>query len=107
MTRSNGFTLIEVLVAAVMICVFAASFTLLSSAGIKQAARSRQLTKAVFAAKSAMEGLESRPFDELYSCNGASFDNGKGLITVTPAGKDLVSITVKNDAELNTLRSRY
>ena len=104
---SKGFTLIEVLVASILICVFAASFTFLVNSGIRQVNNSRQLTRSVFIAKSMMEEIRSKPFGSLFSYNNTRFDNGAGVITVSPAGNDLISIKVSHKIEMNTLRSRY
>jgi prepilin-type N-terminal cleavage/methylation domain-containing protein len=110
---SKGFALIEVLIASLLICLFAAAFTFMVTAGIKQVAASKNLTRSIFISKSIMEELRSKPFDSLYSYNNVSFDNGEGLIIVTPKG-GLISITVRNRAvpagrqvELNTLRSWF
>lgn len=104
---SKGFTLIEVLVASLLICIFAASFTFLVNSGISQVKASDQLTRSVLFSKSMMEELRSKPFDSLFSYNNINFDNGQGQIIVTSAGSDLISITVKHKIELNTLRSRF
>ena len=104
---SKGFTLIEVLVASILICVFAASFTFLVNSGIRQVNNSRQLTRSIFIAKSMMEEMRSKPFESLFSYNNSRFDNGAGAIIVSPAGNDLISIKVSHKVELNTLRSRH
>ena len=104
---SKGFTLIEVLVASLLICVFAASFTFLVTSGIKQVNNSRQLTRSLFIAKSMMEELKSEPYDNLFSYNNMTFDNGQGRISIASMGNDLISITVGHKIELDTLRSRY
>ena len=106
MKKSKGFTLIEVLIAAFLISMFAASFTVLSNAGIKQAGSSRELTRTVLLCKSVMEEMRSRKYDDLFLYNNTMFDNGAGSITVTAAGNDLISITVRDKVELNTMRSR-
>ncbi len=103
---SKGFTLIEALIAAVLIAMFAASFTTLADAGIKQAKSSIELTKSVILCKNIMEEMRSRNYADLFQYNNAVFDNGSGSITVAPAGNDLVSITVKDKIELNTIRSK-
>ena len=107
MKKSKAFTLIEVLVASILICVFAASFTFLVNSGIKQVNNSRQLTRSIFIAKSTTEELRSKSFNDLFSYNNSRFDNGAGVITVSPVGNDLISITVRHKVELKTLRSRY
>ncbi len=104
---NKGFALIEVLIASLLICLFAASFTFLVTAGIRQAAESKKLTRSVFAAKSMMEELRSKPFDGLFSYNNASFDSGQGRIIVVPAGNDRISITVRHKIDLATLRSKH
>jgi len=104
---SKGFTLIEVLIASFLICIFAASFTFLVNSGIKQINTSRQLTRSVFIAKSMMEEIRSKPFRSLFPYDNTRFDNGAGVITVSPAGNNLISIKVSRKVELNTLRSRY
>lgn len=104
---NKGFALIEILIASILICLFAASFTFMVSAGIKQVATSKQLTRSIFISKSMTEELRSKPFDSLYSYNNVTFDNGEGLIVVAPKGSDLASITVRHKVELHTLRSRF
>jgi len=105
--KSNGFTLVEVLVASFLICAFAASFAFLVNIGIRQVSEGRRLTRSILLSKSIMEELQSSPFGALFSYNNTRFDDGAGLIIVAPAGNDLVSITVRDKIELNTLRSRY
>lgn len=95
------------LIASLVISIFAASFTFMAASGIKLAARSKQLTSSAFASKSMMEKLRSVPFDSLFSYNNAKFDNGAGTISISPAGNDLISIAVSDKVEFNTLRSRY
>lgn len=103
---SKGFTLIEVLIAAFLIAMFTASYSTLANAGIKQARSSRELTSSVLLCKNVMEELRCRKYDDLFSYNNIVIDNGAGLITVVPAGNNLVSITVRDTIELNTMRSR-
>ena len=95
------------LVASLLICVFAASFTFLVNTGITQINNSRQLTRSVFITKSVMEEMRSKPFESLFSYNNSRFDNGAGVITVSPAGNDLISIKVSHKIEMNTFRGRY
>lgn len=102
----KGFTLIEVLVAAALIAMFAAAFTTLANACIMQARSSREFTRSVLLCKSVMEEMRSRNYSNLFLYNNTTFDNGAGVITVVPAGNDLVSITVKDKIELSTMRSR-
>lgn len=104
---SKAFTLVEVLVASSIICIFAASFVFMAAVAVKQVAASRQLTRSLFASKSVMEDLRSKDFGALLSYNNTAFDNGKGLIMVNSAGNDRISITVRDKIELNTLRSRF
>jgi prepilin-type N-terminal cleavage/methylation domain-containing protein len=104
---SKGFTLIEVLIASLLICLSAASITYLLQTGIRSVALSRRTTKEMMVTSSVMEELRSRPFGDLLSMNGYSFDNGKGKIAITSVGADLVSINLKDNIELDTLRSRY
>ena len=107
LSRSKAFTLVEVLVASSIICIFAASFVFMAAVAVKQEAASRQLTRSLFACKSAMEDLRSRDFGALMSFNNMTFDSGKGIIMVTSAGNDRISIMVRDKVELNTIRSRY
>ena len=104
---NKGFTLVEVLIASFLMCIFAASFAFLLNAGMKQAKTSKQLTASIFVSKSMMEELRSKPFDSLFSYNNVTFDNGQGRIIITSVGSDLISVTVGHKIELNTLRSRY
>lgn len=104
---NKGFALIEVLVASLLICMFAVSFTFLVASGIKQVKTSISLTGSIILAKSVMEEIRSRPFNSIFSYNNTTFDNGAGRIVVSSAGNDLAMITVKHEIELSTLRSRY
>lgn len=113
---SKGFTLVEVLIACLIVSIFAVSFVYLAADEIKRVKESKQITSPMFIAKSMMEELRGKPFGSLFSYNNESFDDGRGKISVAPAGNDLVSITIKHNSapaeagrqvELNTLRSRY
>jgi len=104
---SKAFTLIEVLISSLLICIFAGSLTYLLRAGIYAVRSSRLQTKQTMMVKSIMEGLRATPFNELYSYNGSSFDNGRGRVSVIPSGNDLVVISAEEGVKLVTLRSRY
>jgi prepilin-type N-terminal cleavage/methylation domain-containing protein len=106
-SNSKAFTLVEVLIASLIVSVFTASFAYLVAAGVKQMAASKQLTRSIFISKGVMEGMRSEDFGSLLSYNNTTFDNGAGLILVTLVGSDRVSITVRDKIELNTIRSRY
>ena len=105
--RSSGFTLIEVLISSLIISAFAFSFVYMLGSGIKSVVDSRQRTKQALTAASVMEELRSKPYSDIYSYNGSSFDNGRGTISVLPSGNDLAIIAVNNGIELVTLRSRF
>jgi len=105
--KSSGFTLIEILVASLILCIFAVSFVFLMQSCIKQEKAAKELTKSIFISKSIMEELRGKSFGSLFSYNNTTFDNGAGRISVDPVGSDLASITIRHRIELNTLRSRY
>lgn len=104
---SKGFTLIEVLIASLLLCIFAGSFAFLVTSGMKQVKASSQLTRSILLCKSVMEDLRSKPFGNLFSYNNVSFDNGAGSIRIAAVGPDLISITIKHKVEINSMRSRY
>lgn len=105
---NKAFTLIEVLVASLILSMFAAAFPLMVFSSIKAVNTSGELTVSIFSAKSMIEELRGKPFGSLPSYNNVSFDKGKGLIVVRSSGNDTVAVTVKHrKVELNTLRSRY
>lgn len=103
----GGFTLIEVLVSCAIVAavVLGLSGVFKGLAGASIA--SSQLTTSTISAMNVMEDLRSRSFAELPSFNNSTFDNGRGRIQVSPAGNDLLLITVTNKVELVTMRSRY
>jgi prepilin-type N-terminal cleavage/methylation domain-containing protein len=104
---NKAFTLIEVLVASLLICVFSVSFTFLVTNGVKHIREARSITRSVLTAKSMMELMRSEPYDKLFSFNNMLFDKGNGVITISSAGNDRIAVAVKDRVELVTLRSRY
>ena len=104
---NKGSTLIEVLISALVAAIFASTFTYLANSIIRSANGSQQITSSLFSAKSMMEEIRSVPYNGLSALNNKSFDNGRGVVHIGQKGSDMLSITVRNKVELNTLRSRY
>lgn len=104
---NKGFTLIEVLVASLILCLFITSFSLLVGTGIKQTSKATQMTRAMLLCKSVLEELRSKPYETLYLYDNETFDAGSGRITVTPQGPDLLRINIQHKVDISTLRSRY
>ena len=105
--RSGGFTLVEVLVSCVILAALGIVLSGVFKGLVRASVSSSDLTSSIISAKNVMEDLRGRSFAELPSFNGSSFDNGKGRVEVSPAGGDLLLISVKDSIELVTLRSRY
>ena len=105
---NKAFTLIEVLVSAVLICVFSVSFTFLVTTGIRQIRDARTLTRSAIKAESMMELLRSQPYSNLFAYNNLKFDDGNGIVVVRPAGNDVVKYAVVDGkVELDSARSRF
>jgi Tfp pilus assembly protein PilV len=100
--------LIEVLVASVLICIFATSITYLASTAVRQIHSTKNLTDSILTAKSMMEVLRSEPYDKLFTYDNQRFDDGDGQIVVVPKGNELALIRILyKTVDLETLRSRY
>jgi type II secretory pathway pseudopilin PulG len=101
----KGFTLIEVLIAAVILITISFSFTYLLTSGIKSIDNSKDLLMAINLAQSQMEEVRALPFDNITSI---------GSIVVRPISYDLLEIRLsldwkagKHPIELITMRSKY
>ena len=104
---SKGFTIIESLVASLIICAIAASSVLLIGSGIRHSSYSRQAVKSLLLSKSMIEELRGLPYDMLYMFNNMKFDGDAGTIIIRPDGNDMTSITIRHKVELSTKRSKY
>ena len=101
----KGFTLIEVLIAALILITISFSFTYFLNTGIKSLDNSRDFIKAINLAQTQMEEIRSLPFDQITSTK---------FITVRPISYDLLEVKLSMDwkigkqpIELYTMRSRY
>lgn len=75
---------------------------------------SGHLTEAVYSLQTKMEEIKARSFEDLASLNGATFNGGKGKISITTALADLIKIELelkwdpqKLPLRISTLRSNY
>ena len=106
-TKMNGFTIVEVLIAALIMYLFASSFTRIMDSSVNAVRTSKQLTRSVIISRNVIEEMRSVPFSDIFVYNGKKFDAGKGSIRVRSSGNDMATITVMHGFEMNTIRSRY
>lgn len=105
---SKGFTLIEVLIAAVIMALLVYSLTFSLRNVMTEEKQKDELTSSIFAAKSKMEELKSTPYGMLPSYDNTTFDGSKGSIKVSPYGSDKFVIVVKDGSgQFMTIRSKY
>jgi len=110
----KGFTLIEVLIAALLFLAATIGFAYLLKYGAASVAKASELNQAAYNIESKMEEIRAMNFYHLPSLNGATFAKGAGKIKVISVLADLtqVSLELKWDPtrlplKLITLRSKY
>ncbi len=106
--NNRGFTLIEILIAALVLSILVYYLTF-SFKNVSIAEKQKEeLSSSILAAKSKMEELKSMPYRSLPSYDNSTFDNGKGLVKISPLGDDRMVIVVKDGSgQLMTIRSKY
>ena len=110
----TGFTLLEVLISAlILVLVFSSSLMLLKYC-FQGVANVTEFTSSVYLVQSKMEELRPRSFDDLVLIGEESFDGGKGLLKVSKVTGDLALVEIKYDWDLKkapirvaTFTSRY
>ena len=112
--NKQGFTLVELLILAVLFLIATVSFGSVLGAAKTSAMSAEKLTQAVYCIQSETEEIRLLAFDQLSSLNGKSFAQGAGKIYVTSVLADLASIRLeltwdpkKSPLITNTLRSKY
>ncbi len=110
----RGFTLVELLVFALLFLLSTAAFGYLLRMGKDSVGSALRLNQALRAVQAEMEEIRALPFNNLPSLNGRTFSNGSGKVLVTPVLADLVKIGLelawdpkKVPIKLHTLRSKY
>lgn len=101
----NGFTLIEVMVALMML----ASITLSFSYSTRMILHSRHISEeklsTIMSLKSVIEKLSAIKFDELAVMNSGSINGIK--VCFRSVSNDLIEVTVGDSFAIRTLRGRY
>lgn len=110
----KGFALIELLVAAAIFLVGAASFRSLLVNCMRTAASAERLQQARCSLLSEYERIRCASFTDLPSINGRLFASGKGTVHVTQMLGDLRKVEIemswdshKPPLKMATLRSAY
>jgi Tfp pilus assembly protein PilV len=113
-SNNQGFTIVEVVVAASLFLTALVAFSFLLSVGGKSVQSSSRLGEALFTIRAKAEAIRATPFSQLEALNGSTFAAGQGKVFILPALSDLYSIRLefawdKNKTPLNiyTLRSSY
>ncbi|MFC1568091.1 prepilin-type N-terminal cleavage/methylation domain-containing protein [Candidatus Margulisiibacteriota bacterium] len=112
--NKQGFTLVELLLAAALFVAAVAGFNYLLKAGAVTVDSAARLSRAVYTLQTKMEEVRSYPFSYLTSLNGRTFAKDKGRISVAPVLADLVRVELelewdprKVPLKLTTLRSDH
>jgi len=112
--NKKAFTLIEVLIAALLFLAATIGFAYILKYGAASVAKASELNQAAYTIESKMEEIRAMSFYSLPGLNGAVFAKGAGKIRVIPVLADLtqISLELKWDPsrlplKLYTLRSNY
>ncbi len=112
--NKRAFTLIEVLVAALLFLAATIGFAYILKYGAASVAKASELNQAAYTIESKMEEIRSTSFYSLPSLSGRTFAMGAGKITVITVLANLtqISLELKWDPsrlplKLYTLRSKY
>ena len=110
----KGFTLVELLVAAILLPVILSFFLAIIKVSANAYQREKVWAQTSFALRSQMEKLRITPFEQVAQSNGGSFLSGAGKITITPLASDLLKIELRLQPNptrppttLYSLRSSY
>ncbi len=110
----TGFTLLEVLISAlILVLVFSSSLMLLKYC-FRGAVNVTEFTSSVSLVQSKMEELKSFSFEDIILIGERSFDDGRGTLKVVMVSSDLAQIEVsyswnpkRAPIRVATFRSRY
>jgi Tfp pilus assembly protein PilV len=101
--RQDGFSLIEVLIAVLLMAVVLLSLIVVIAFGFNNIARTKQFALATHVAQEAIEHIRNQPFDQMTAL-GPTFqhesliplENGACYLTVQPgAGDDIKKISIR------------
>jgi Tfp pilus assembly protein PilV len=95
LNNKNGFTLVEILVAATLLITVLSAFSLLIKQAKESALYTRKYTGGIYQLRSQMERIRGSDINELQSMNGASFADGAGKIWVRQLSNDLISVDLE------------
>jgi Tfp pilus assembly protein PilV len=107
-SRSKGFTLISVIVAAFVSCIAVMAFGYVMNVSLKHLKQTNDLAQEYMKAKSILEQIRAADYDEVVSYNHVMFDKNKGSVLVSIVSPNLLKVEVKDGrVSIATLRSRY
>ncbi|MFC1560232.1 prepilin-type N-terminal cleavage/methylation domain-containing protein [Candidatus Margulisiibacteriota bacterium] len=111
---SKGFTLIEVLIASLILVLFSSFMFYMVGSSLRNVESSNEYLKAVLRASSVLEDVRKAAFTDTEDLYDDGFDEGKGRVVRELRGADIYEISVEYDwresrrpINLMTLRSRY
>jgi prepilin-type N-terminal cleavage/methylation domain-containing protein len=105
--NKHGFTLVELLVAALIFLIATVAFGFALNTGKNSIESAARLSRATYLLQSKMEEIRALPFSVILPLNGRSFAGGKGKISVTPALADLASIKLELDWDSGKLPLKF
>ena len=112
--NKNGFTLVELLIAAAIFLTAVLAFGYLLNNGKLTVDSAARLNRAVYTLQAEAEKIRTYSFEQLPYLNNRHFAQGQGSIRVVSALADLVSVELtlnwdpnKVPLKLQTLRSKY
>ena len=95
MNSKNGFTLVEILIAAALMMIGISAFSLLIKQTKEAALQTKKYTGGIYQLRSQMERMRKAAFSELQNMNGAPFASGTGKIWVRQLSNDLISVDLE------------
>jgi Tfp pilus assembly protein PilV len=107
-SRSKGFTLISVIVAALVSCIAVAALSYVMNVSLKHLKQTNDLSQAYVKAKSIMEQIRAADYEDVYSYNNVLFDKGMGSVVISNVSPTLLKVQVKDvRVSIVTLRSMH
>jgi len=111
---NKGFTLIEVIIASLVIILFSSFLFYMVHTSILGVNNSNQYLNGVIISSNMMEVVLQEPYDTLMDHDGRVFNNGKGIVSVFDESPDIDRVIIeykwrenRKPIVLTTLMSRY